>query len=297
MTLLIFLYYREETDTNKTSSTVSKPVETSSSSTTTTTTPKPEPVTEPITYTEIIRSTETTSTSTTTPIPKVPIPLPDDNINKIDSDVFIDSDRSTSGSSGHKFESTDITYSEPKLDTDASNTYFTIPDEPITLRDTTKETTPKITFIEPQQPEITYISRPEEPERRIPEIDFTSPPPEVNYNTYKPIESNEVAPETPTIINKVTDEQPTYQEPDISNSIDVLPQTTYSPIPEKTSPSYQGVFVNVGENTETPPTQRTDDVSITPKETSESEGTKIHFVTRDCPFGFEADEYGACFGK
>lgn len=216
------------------------------------------------------KPTPPTTSSTTTEKPKEPEPEPEPRIedNNVEPPPYSIPDI-------YKYDA-----SSPKYETQPTTT----PEPPTTPAPTTPEpptTVPKqpetIPTEEPRQPEVTF-NRPTPPEY-IPEAELP-----------KPTEEPRREPE-PTYPTRV-------EEPTNESLPPIEPETTYRPTEEpRGSPPYQ-VVVSVGKETATIPAEKNDDgsVVIDTERLPKNQWTKVH-VPKSCPFGFEPDEYGACFGK
>lgn len=255
------LFPREETEANHTAPAVSPPKEPSTTTTSTTSTLKPEPPTTSSTTTEQPKPTEPEprieDNNVEPPTYNIVYPNTEENVFPKESDIYI---------------------TKPKFEPRPTSPQPTPSEQP-------PLTTPTELPSPTPQPEVTF-NRPTPPEY-IPEAELPKQPVDLLPGpTYPP------RPEEPTNESIPPEEEPNQPETTL------IPQPLPTEQPKPTPPIYQ-VNVNVGRETATVAGERKDDGSVVvdTQELPKNEWTKINIKPKDCPFGFEADEYGACFGK
>lgn len=255
--IYLIILFREEVEGN---TTVAAPPK--KPSTTTTLTPKPE--------------TPTTS-STTTEQPTQPEPQPEDNNVEPPTTVKINKEEKENIPKNQP----DVTYTNPRF-------------QPRPTESSPTDPQPSPTN-EPEQPEI--VTLPTEPQPRQPEVTYNPKPPEYIPEAELPKQPEE-EPRQP---------EPTYPPPTEPTNESIQPErqpeTTYSSEPTSSerprpTPPYQ-VNVDVGRETATVEGEKKPDGSVVVDTNSlpKNQWTKINTRPSDCPLGFEADEYGSCFGK
>ncbi|CAH1643971.1 unnamed protein product [Spodoptera littoralis] len=251
-----------------------------------------------------VRKRTTTTSTTTTPMPEYEYEYYDSD-EETDTNNTKPQEPSTTTTQTPKPEpptTSSTTTEKPRMeDNNVERPPYSIPDvyknEPSSPKYETKPTTPEppLTTTEPPTtPEPPTTVQPPETiptdEPRQPEVTFNRPtPPEYIPEADLPKSTEEPRREPePTYPPRV--EEPTNE------SVPVERETTYRPTEEpRHTPPYQ-VVVSVGKETATLPAEKKDDgsVVIDTQLLPKNEWTKVN-VPKNCAFGFEPDEYGACF--
>ncbi|XP_075987081.1 uncharacterized protein LOC142983835 isoform X2 [Anticarsia gemmatalis] len=209
---------------------------------------------------------------------------------------------------------TDIHYSEPN-NTDLSETkpVLVIPEPPelppkpeipeqpkpteaqpvttVSIEPTVQEPTVHEPVPTVQEPQPTEQQTETIPTERLPSPVPATPPPRVDIPPEIPEEELPREPESRLLIPETNNET-------IPPETESRPETTYTPIPSTTGQS-SPTFVNVNAGKETATVAGTvkedGSVVINTADVPKNNWAKVNVKPLECPYGYEPDEYGACF--